>query len=257
MVICFDAGNTDLVAGIFCHDTITSIIRIPYKRGLPADEYYELIKKHMQDNRIDFALVEGCLLCCVAKGTADELSVAIEKLFGAKPVLFRNDENCQLKILTENPYEVGTDIIAGCMAAKAQFDMPCVVIDMGTATTMTAMDKDANVLGVSILTGVFTSMWALKEKTGLPFEENIEAEPKAIGTNTQKSIDSGLILGSAYALDGLVQSFEEEIGQGECTVIATGGISQFIAPHCRTNMIVDNNLLLEGLYCYYKNSIIE
>lgn len=257
MVICFDAGNTDLVAGIFCDDAVKDIIRIPYKRGLSAAEYYSLISKYMQDNSVEISSVEGCLLCCVAKGTAEELSVAIEKLFGTKPVMFSNDETCQLKILTEDPNEVGTDIIAGCMAAKAQFPMPCVVIDMGTATTLTAMDKDANVLGVSILTGVFTSMWALKEKTGLPFEEDITAQPKAIGTNTQKSIDSGLILGSAYALDGLVQSFEEEIGQGECTVVATGGISQFIVPHCRTNIIVDNNLLLEGLYCYYKNSIIR
>ncbi|MBR2029090.1 MAG: type III pantothenate kinase [Oscillospiraceae bacterium] len=257
MVICFDAGNTDLVAGLFCDDAITDIIRIPYKRGLSAAEYYELIKKYMQDSCIDTASVEGCLLCCVAKGTADELSAAIERLFGSKPVIFKNDRTCRLDILTEDPYEVGTDIIAGCMAAKAQFPMPCIVIDMGTATTMTAMDRNANVLGVSILTGVFTSMKALKEKTGLPFEENIEAQPKAIGTNTQKSIDSGLILGSAYALDGLIQSFEEEIGHGECTIVATGGVSQFIVPHCRSNIIVDNNLLLEGLYCYYKNSIIR
>ena len=257
MVICFDAGNTDLVAGIFCDDAVTDIVRIPYKRGLSAAEYSELIKTYMQNSNIDISSAEGCLLCCVAKGTLEELSAAIEKLSGQKPVIFSNDETCRLNILTENPYEVGTDIIAGCMAAKAQFPMPCVVIDMGTATTMTAMDKDANVLGVSILTGVFASMWALKEKTGLPFEENIEAEPKAIGTNTQKSIDSGLILGSAYALDGLIQSFEEEIGHGECTIVATGGISQFIVPHCRSNIIVDNNLLLEGLYCYYKNSIIN
>ena len=257
MVICFDAGNTDLVAGIFCDDRIVNTLRIPYKKEQSADEYQQIIKTHLQNSGIDITAVKGCLLCCVAQGTAVQLACAMEMLFGTSPVIFKNDETCRLNILTENPYEVGTDIIAGCMAAKAQFPMPCVVIDMGTATTLTAMDKDANVLGVSILTGVFTSMWALKERTGLPFEENIEAEPKAIGTNTQKSIDSGIILGSAYAVDGLIQSFEEEIGQGECTIVATGGISQFIVPHCRTNIIVDNNLLLEGLYCYYKNSIIK
>lgn len=257
MVICFDAGNTDLVAGIFCDDKITDILRIPYKKEQSADEYYNIIKSHLLNSSIDISAVEGCLLCCVAQGTALQLSSAMEKLFDTKPVMFKNDETCQLNILTEDPYEVGTDIIASCMAAKSQFSMPCVVIDMGTATTLTAMDKNANVLGVSILTGVFTSMWALRERTGLPFEENIEAEPKAIGTNTQKSIDSGIILGSAYAVDGLIQSFEEEIGHGECTVVATGGLSQFIVPHCRTNIIVDNNLLLEGLYCYYKNSTIR
>ncbi|MBE6895077.1 MAG: type III pantothenate kinase [Ruminococcaceae bacterium] len=257
MVICFDAGNTDLVAGLFRDDKITDTLRIPYKKEQSREEYISVLKNALAQNSVSAADIEGCVLCCVALNTAAELSAAMEAVFGCTPVIFKNDETCHLKILTENPYEVGTDIIAGCMAAKDQFPMPCVVIDMGTATTLTAMDRDANVLGVSILTGVFSSMWALKEKTGLPFEENIMAQPKAIGTNTQKSIDSGLILGSAYAVDGLVQSFEEEIGHGECTVVATGGVSQFIVPHCRTNIIVDNNLLLEGLYCYYKNSIIK
>ena len=257
MVICFDAGNTDLVAGVFIQGKIADVIRIPYKKGQASQQYTQLIRNYMSENGICTEKVKGCLLCCVANDTAQQLSSAMESVFGTKPVEFKNDETCGLKILTENPYEVGTDIIASCMAAKDMLPMPCVVIDMGTATTVTAMDKDANVLGVSILTGVASSAWALKEKTGLPFEENLKAQPKAIGTNTQKSIDSGIILGSAYALDGLIRKFEEEIGQGSCSVIATGGISQFIVPHCTTKIVLDQNLLLEGLYCYYKNSIIK
>ena len=256
MVICFDAGNSDLVAGIFCEDKLVKTCRIDYEKEQTKQQYYDLLKNSMTAENIDTDDVDGCLLCCVAQDTADALSSAMELLFGCKTVIFRNDENCRLNILTEDPYEVGADIIASCMAAKDMLPMPCVVIDMGTASTVTAMDKDANVLGVSILTGVFTSMWALRERTGLPFEENIKAQPKAIGTNTQKSIDSGIILGSAYAIDGLVQAFEEEIGQGPCSVIATGGVSQFIVPHCRRDIAVDNNLLLKGLYCYYKNSIM-
>jgi len=256
MVICFDAGNSDLVAGIFSEDNLIKTCRIDYEKEQTKEHYYQLLKGSMATENINPDDVNGCLLCCVAQDTAGALSGAMEQLFGTKPVIFRNDETCRLNILTEDPYEVGADIIASCMAAKDMLPMPCVVIDMGTASTVTAMDKDANVLGVSILTGVFTSMWALREKTGLPFDENIMAQPKAIGTNTQKSIDSGIILGSAYAIDGLVQSFEEEIGQGKCSVIATGGVSQFIVPHCRREIVLDNNLLLKGLYCYYKNSII-
>jgi len=256
MVICFDAGNSDLVAGIFRDDKLVDVCRIDYEKEQSKEQYFELIKNSMASAKIDINEVSGCLLCCVAQDTAEALGGAMEQLFGCKPVIFKNDENCRLNILTEDPYEVGADIIASCMAAKDMLKMPCVVIDMGTASTVTAMDKDANVLGVSIITGVFTSMWALRERTGLPFEENIKAQPKAIGTNTQKSIDSGIILGSAYAIDGLVQAFEEEIGQGECSVIATGGVSQFIIPHCRREILLDNNLLLKGLYCYYKNSIM-
>lgn len=256
MVICFDAGNSDLVAGLFNEDKLVKVCRIDYEKEQTKEQYFQLLKDSMSAENIDTDKIDGCLLCCVAQDTAYPLCCAMEMVFACRPVIFKNDESCRLNILTEDPYEVGADIIASCMAAKDMLPMPCVVIDMGTASTVTAMDKDANVLGVSILTGVFTSMWALRERTGLPFEENIKAQPKAIGTNTQKSIDSGIILGSAYAIDGLVQSFEEEIGQGRCSVIATGGVSQFIVPHCRREILLDNNLLLKGLYCYYKNSII-
>lgn len=257
MVICIDAGNSDLVAGIFCDDEITDILRIPYQKGLSRQEYISILNDAVLQHNIPANNICGCLLCCVAINTVNELAAAMCEVFGHYPVIFKNDNNCKLKILTEDPYEVGSDIIASCMAAKKEYSMPCIVIDMGTATTLTAMDENANVLGVSIITGVAVSMWALKEKTGLPFDKNFLANPKAIGTNTQKSIDSGIILGSAYAIDGLIQSFSEEINQGQCSIVATGGISKFIIPHCRSNISLDENLLLKGLYCYYKNSIIK
>lgn len=257
MVICIDVGNTDMVAGLFCNDYLKEVIRFSYTKGDTAENYYALLQQNLAANNVDISLISGSLLCCVALNTAENLAKAMEQLFGKAPVIFKNDAICGLAIKTEDPNEVGTDIIAGCMAAKEKYPLPCVVIDMGTATTLTAMDKDANVLGVSILPGVFSTMWALREKTGLPFEDNINATPKAIGTNTQKSIDSGIILGSAYAVDGLIQTIEEEIGQGECSAVATGGVSQFITRHCRRKIELNNNLLLEGLYCYYKNSIIK
>ena len=257
MVICIDVGNSDMVAGIFDNDKLINTLRFSYKKGDCAENYFNLLKTVFTGNSIDTDNVYGCLLCCVAQNTAQNLSDAMTRLFGTKPVVFQNDEYCRLSILTEDPREVGTDIIAGCMAAKEKYPMPCIVIDMGTATTLTAMDKDSNVLGVSILPGVFISMRALREKTGLPFDDDITVCPDAIGTNTQKSVDSGIILGNAYAVDGLIRTMEEEIGHGSCSVVATGGVSQFIVPHCRRKIELNNNLLLEGLYCYYKNSIIK
>ena len=257
MVICVDVGNTDIVMGLFCNDQLCNTVRFAYSKGDSCKNYYAQLKENLEKNNVDISTVEGCLLCCVAQNTAENLAKAMEQLFGKTPVIFKNDELCGLTIKTEDPNEVGTDIIAGCMAAKDKYPLPCVVIDMGTATTLTAMDKDANVLGVSILPGVAVSMWALKERTGLPFNEDVTALPKAIGTNTQKSIDSGIILGNAYAVDGLIQTIEEEIGQGYCFAVATGGISPFVTRHCRRKIELNNNLLLEGLYCYYKNSIIK
>lgn len=257
MVICIDVGNSDMVAGIFRDGALTDVLRFAYTKGAAEDEYLELLASVFHSNGIDNSCVQGSVLCCVAQNTQHSLAAAMEKLFGAKPVIFANDEACGLTIKTEDPNEVGTDIIAGCMAAKEKYPMPCIVVDMGTATTLTAMDRDSNVLGVSILPGVFISMWALRERTGLPFDDDITVLPAAIGTNTQKSVDSGIILGNAYAVDGLIEKMEKEIGQGPCSVVATGGVSQFITKHCRRKIELNNNLLLEGLYCYYKNSIIK
>jgi len=257
MVICIDVGNSDIVAGLFCNDKLEEVLRFGYKKGDSTENYFSLLKYNFEKNSVDINSTTGCLLCCVAQNTAQNLACAMEQLFSTAPVIFKNDKTCGLAIKTEDPNEVGTDIIAGCMAAREKYPMPCVVIDMGTATTLTAMDKDANVLGVSILPGVFISMWALRERTGLPFDDDITVVPPAIGTNTQKSVDSGIILGNAYAVDGIIQKMEEEIGQGPCTAVATGGASQFIVKHCRRKIDLNNNLLLEGLYCYYKNSIIK
>lgn len=257
MVICIDVGNSDIVAGIFGDDKLTDTVRFSYTKGDSCENYFNLLKDNFEKNNIELTAVTGSLLCCVALNTAQNLALAMEHLLGKTPVIFKNDANCRIAIKTEDPYEVGTDIIAGCMAAKEKYPMPCIVIDMGTATTLTAMDKDCNVLGVSILPGVFISMWALRERTGLPFDDDITVVPPAIGTNTQKSVDSGIILGNAYAVDGLIQKMEDEIGQGPCSAVATGGASQFIVQHCRRKIELNSNLLLEGLYCYYKNSIIK
>lgn len=256
MVICIDVGNTDMVAGLFCSGQLTDTVRFAYSKGAAVQQYFDLLNTSL-GQKVDFAQVEGCLLCCVAQNTAQNLAQAMEKLFGCKPVIFKNDHNCRLAIKTEDPQEVGTDIIASCMAAKEKYPMPCVVVDMGTATTLTAMDKNGDVLGVSILPGVFISMWALRERTGLPFDDDITVCPAPIGTNTQKSVDSGIILGNAYAVEGIAAAFERQMNQGSCTVVATGGVSQFIVRHCTRDVILNNNLLLEGLYCYYKNSIMD
>lgn len=256
MVICFDVGNTDIVAGIFENDKVIKSMRFRYVKGLSEFEYLPFLHEKMNLNGVDVSKVTGCVLCCVAQNTLDSLALALETLFAVSPVIFKNDERCHLEIKGKNPSEVGTDIIAACMAAKENHTMPCIVIDMGTATTVTAMDKNAAITGVSIIPGVFTSMWALRDRTGLVVDETLASPTKAIGTDTKESLASGIVLGNAYCIDGMISAFEEEIAS-PCSVVATGGASQFIVGHCKRNIVLNNNLLLEGLYYYYKNSIIK
>ena len=112
MVICFDAGNSDLVAGLFSEDKLVKVCRIDYEKEQTKEQYFQLLKDSMSAENIDTDQIDGCLLCCVAQDTAYALCCAMEMVFGCRPVIFKNDENCRLNILTEDPYEVGADIIA-------------------------------------------------------------------------------------------------------------------------------------------------
>lgn len=256
MIICFDVGNTDIVAGVFCDGELSHLTRFRYVKSLKESEYLPFLLEKMRIAHIDCHKITGCVLCCVAQNTADSLCLAMEAAFGVTPILFKNDENCRIEVKTGDPQEVGVDIMAACMAAKSKYAMPCIVIDMGTATTVTAMDSSAQLCGVSIIPGVFTSMWALRDRTGLNVDETLKSPLKAIGTTTSESLASGIVLGSAFCLDGMIEAFEKELGE-KCSIAATGGGAQFIVPHCKRDVVLNNNLLLEGLYEYYKNTIIN
>lgn len=255
MVICFDVGNTDIVVGVFDGEKLACTSRFRYVKGLSEREYLPFLQEKMRKNNIDCTHITGCILCCVALNTAVGLSLAMEAAFGVTPLLFKNDKVCKLNARVGNIYEVGTDIVSACIAAKEQYPLPAIVIDMGTATTVTALDSVGDLCGVSIIPGVFTSLWALRDRTGLPIDETLKAPTHSIGTTTEQSIASGIVLGSAFCIDGMIDAFEKELGS-PCSICATGGAAQFIIPHCKRSIILNENLLLEGLYYYYKNSII-
>ncbi|MBR5520698.1 MAG: type III pantothenate kinase [Oscillospiraceae bacterium] len=253
MILCFDIGNTDIDVGVFENDVHVKDFHIPYEKEQGCWTYLGSILKALQQNDIKPGDVRGSILCSVVSNTTASVYEAMEIAFSHKPVMFENNETTDLVIKTDNPREVGLDIIAGCMAVKERYSLPAIVIDMGTATTVTAMDKDGAILGVSILTGAITTLRALKTSTGLPIDESLTPPGKVIGTNTPDSIASGIVYGSAYAMDGMVRAFEKEIGE-KCHVYATGGISKVIMPLCECNCVVNDNLLLEGLYMYYKRA---
>ena len=253
MILCFDIGNTDIDVGVFENDTHIKDFHIPYEKEQSCWTYLGGILKALKRENIKPEDVTGSILCSVVANTTYSMYEAMEIAFTHKPVMFENSELTGMTVKTDNPAEVGLDIIAGCMAVKEKGTLPAIVIDMGTATTVTAMDKEGTITGVSILTGVMTTLRALHDKTGLPVDENLTPPENVIGKNTADSIASGIVYGSAYAMDGMVRAFEKEIGE-KCHVYATGGISKVIMPLCECDCIINDNLLLEGMYMYYKRA---
>ncbi len=254
MILCFDIGNTDIDVGVFENDVHVKDFHIPYQKEQSCWTYLGGILKAMKANDIKPEDVDGSILCSVVENSTQGVYEAMEIAFSHKPVLFENNPDITgIEIRTDNPNEVGLDIIAGCMTIKEKYSLPAIAVDMGTGTTLTAMDREGRILGVSIVPGVIIALEALNRRTGLPVDTNLPIPAKAIGTNTRDSISSGVVLGNAYLMDGLISAFEKEMGSS-CHVYATGGISKVIMPLCSHEFTLNDDLLLEGLYIYYKRA---
>ena len=141
----------------------------------------------------------------------------------------------------------------GAVAAKEKYPQPTIIFDLGTATTGSVLDKNGNFLGGTITTGVKTSINALSAGAALLPQIDITAPKKIIGTNSIESMQSGCVIGTACMLDGLIDKFEQELGE-KATVVVTGGLGKSIAKNCSHDMIIDENLLIDGLRIIYNKN---
>ena len=153
----------------------------------------------------------------------------------------------------ENPAEVGSDLIVAAVAAIAEYGAPLLLVDMGTATTITAVDETGTFVGGCICPGVKISMEALTGRTAQLPGISLDEPQKAIGKNTRDCMRSGIMFGAAAMLDGLLDRMEAELGT-PVKVVATGGIARFVIPLCRRELIYDRSLMLKGLGLLYRRN---
>ena len=128
-----------------------------------------------------------------------------------------------------------------------------IIVDMGTATTMVVLDKEGALIGGSIAPGVRISMDALTDRTALLPGLQLDKPKKAIGRNTIDCMRSGIMLGNACMIDGMIERIEEELGY-KTTVIATGGIAKFVVPLCKNTVVYDKDLIIKGLATLYREN---
>ena len=155
-----------------------------------------------------------------------------------------------LNIMLDNPGEMGADRVADAVAALAQYPVPLVIIDMGTATTLSVINRNKQYLGGIIMPGVGVSHDSLIARTAQLPKIALEPPKHVIGKNTIDCMKSGLLFGTACSLDGLIDRIQAELGE-PCTVVATGGLATVIVPLCKHPMILDDDLLLKGLMILY------
>ena len=253
MILAIDIGNSNIVLGCIRDGEILFEARMATDRIKTKDQYCAELKAMLELFRVSPAEIDGCIVSSVVPQIQQSLVEAAERLTGKACLTVGPGLKTGLRIKIDNPAQAGSDLIVGSVAAIDAYGTGLCVIDMGTATTICAIDREGAFLGGTIAPGVMLSLNALTSGTAQLPGISLEKPKKVIGTNTVDSMRSGILLGSAAMLDGMVERIEAELGY-PTKVIATGGLAKYIVPLCKREMIIDDNLLLHGLEILYKRN---
>lgn len=254
MILAVDIGNSNIVLGGIQGDNIAFEARLRTEPTKTSDEYCIDVKIILDVYGFKREDVEGAIISSVVPQVLNSIKTAIKKLTGKTALVVGPGLKTGLNIRVENPSQTGADLVVGSVAALREHKPPLIVVDMGTATTISVLDDSGALIGGCICPGVKISLDALTERTALLPGLQLDQPRKAIGRNTIDCMRSGIMMGNACMLDGMVQRMEEELGQ-KATVVITGGIAKFVAPMCRTPMVYDKDLLLKGLAFLYRENV--
>ena len=227
-----------------------------------ADEYAVSVKQLLDFSGIDAKTVDGVIMASVVPALNDVIKHVILTLTGKTPIVVGPGVKTGFAIKIDDPAELGADIVANAAAVVAtlkekNIDRPAIILDMGTVTTLFAINKKREVIGGAILAGVGMSLDTLHEKTALLPSIEMSGVSRAIGRNTKESLISGVVLGQAAMIDGLIDRFERELkcDAGEAVVFATGENCKPVIANCARAMEYDPALTLKGLARIYKNTV--
>ncbi len=256
MILALDMGNTNVVAGCLGDDDkIFFTERFATDLNKTELEYAVLLKTILELHEINRAEIEGAIIASVVPPLTHIVKSAVRKLLNCEPLVIGAGLKTGLNIHLDDPSTLGADLVADSVAALNLYGAPSIVIDMGTATTMTVVDKDGTYIGGVIFPGLNVSVEALAAGTSLLPRVSFGAPKKQIASNTMDAIKGGIIFGEASRVDGFIERFENELGYKMKAVIATGGLASVIVPHCSHEIVTDPDLMLKGLKIIYdKNS---
>ncbi len=254
MILAIDIGNTNIVLGCLEDSKILFEARMATDLVKTSDQYCAELKTMLSLFEVETQKIEGCIISSVVPPVLNSFRTAIRKLTGKQPLVVGPGIKTGLNIRMDNPTEVGADLIVAAVAAIEQYGKPLLLVDMGTATTITAVDDKGSFIGGCICPGLKISMEALTGRTAQLPGISLDAPQRAIGKNTGDCMRSGIMLGAAAMLDGLLDRMEAELGM-EATIVATGGIAKFVLPLCRRKMVYDGSLMLKGLDLLYRRNI--
>ena len=253
MILGIDVGNTNVVLGILEDGKILKTVRMRTESGATSAEHAIKISDLLHFMGVKPEDIEGSIISSVVPPATENIAEALWGLTGKKALVVGPGMKTGLNVRIDDPGTLGADLVVGAVAAIAFYATPAIVIDMGTATTITVIDGRNSFRGGAILPGVKLSFSALVSGTSLLPDIYIEKPDKCIGTNTVDCMRSGAVLGTAAMIDGMIDRMEEELDE-QCTLVATGGLASAVIPCCHHNIVCDDDLFLKGLWVLYQKN---
>ena len=254
MLLALDMGNTNITIGVFEGTRLMLESRVATDRTKMEDQYAIDLMDILRLYGINTHDFEGAIISSVVPPLEHAIRGAVKKVTGVTPLMVGPGTKTGVNIRIDNPAQLGPDLLVGAVAAVARFGAPCVIWDLGTATTVSVVDKTGAFLGGAIMPGVYTSFDSLISRASLLPRISLETPAKVIGGNSNDSMQSGAVYGTAAMLDGMVAQIRAALGAPDAPVVATGTLPDSVRAACATDIVYRETLVLEGLYCIWKKN---
>lgn len=253
MVLAIDIGNTNIVLGCLLNGDIACICRMATDKQKTSDEYGFEIKSLLLMHDLEPNCLRGCIISSVVPSLTEAISRGVELALKVHPLIVGPGIKTGLNIKMDNPAQVGADLVVEAVGCIQKYPLPLIIIDLGTASTVSVINDRREYVGGCICPGVNLSLTALAQSTAQLPDISLELPKHVIGTNTIDSMRSGVIFGMASMLEGLTHRIESELGK-KANIVLTGGMAPVIAPVFNREIIIDENLVLDGLYYLYQKN---
>ncbi len=255
MILVIDVGNTNITFGVYSGKELVGSFRMTTQMSRTSDEFGIMLLSLLSNNGIAKDKIDGVMIASVVPKIMHALINAIVKYIGKKPYIVGPGIKTGLKIATDNPREIGPDLIVGAVAAYELYGGPILIIDFGTATTYVAVNDKGEFFTGVVAPGIGISAKALWEDTAKLPEVEIVKPKSILAKETISSMQAGLVYGQIGQTKYIINEMKRESGLSDMKVVATGGLGRLIASETEEIDIYNPNLILEGLNILYaKNS---
>ncbi|MGN1266584.1 MAG: type III pantothenate kinase [Dorea sp.] len=254
MLLVVDVGNTNITIGVFKGEELSGTCRLTTKQPRTSDEYGIHLRELVECQGISYKEITDVIVASVVPDVMHSLGSALIKYFGIKPMIVSAGIKTGIRVVTENPKQVGADRIVDAVAAYTLYGGPVIVIDFGTATTYDIVGADATFEGAVIAPGIRTSAQALWGGAAMLPAIDISKPSTIIAKETISSMQAGIVYGQIGQAEYIVKKIKEESGYTDAKVVATGGLGNIIAKETDCIDYYDPQLTLKGLKIIYEKN---